>query len=594
MGQFPLVAVIVGAGLLLCAIINTLSRAAQGPSIWFFWLGVAVIVAPVVYRLCSGEASVGERVALVCLLGLSLYLVKLMRDPSGYSMPDEWFHAYNAQQIVARHELFSPNSLLTITPKYPGLEGATSSLMSLTGMSSFGAGLIMIAVARLVLIMSLFVLFAKVSGSYRVAGLGAAAYAGNSNFLYFGAMFSYESLALPLFVVVLAMIAARSKVDRTRHGEWAVPLVLIIAAIVVTHHLTSYFLDVVLVGLALVPMLSRGRLKGLRIAPLALVSVGLTVAWLMVVASETVGYISPVVDQAFKQTLQTLTGESSARVPFQAGPGGIVTPAAERIMGFAAVAVLLVALPFGLVAMWRKHRRDLLGLLLALAGLAYFGVLGLRLAPSAWEVANRTNEFLFVGLGLVVAYAVVSRLPPDASRRWTRIGSFIVAVAAAVAVVGGAITGWPVDAVLSSPIKIVASGHREIYSQPIALGKWVRTHLPNDGFGALDADARPILLYGDKRVYIEQTAGIEDILTTPSLSEGNLATLRAYKIRYVVVDERLRARDASRGYGFSMTPPGGPRDELQPPSVAAKFARLGAPLIYDDGNIFIYDLKNVR
>ncbi len=594
MGQFPLVAVLAGAGLLLCSVIDSLSRATQAPSIWFFWLGVAVIVAPVVYRLCAEDASVGERVALVCLLGLSLYLVKLMRDPFGYSMPDEWFHAYNAQQIVAHHVLFSPNSLLTITPKYPGLEGATSALMSLTGMSSFGAGLIMIAAARLVLMMSLFVLFAKVSGSYRVAGLGAAAYAGNSNFLYFGAMFSYESLALPLFVVVLAMIAVRSTADRSRQREWAVPLVLIIAAIVVTHHLTSYFLDVVLIVLAVAPLLSRRRLRSLKVWPFALVSVGLTLTWLVVVASETVGYISPVVDKAFTQTLQTVTGTSAARAPFQAGPGGITTPPAEKLMGFAAVFVLLIALPLGLIVLWRKHRRDLFGVLLGLAAIAYFGVLGLRIAPSAWEVANRTNEFLFVGLGLVVAYAVASRLPSAASRHRHRIASGAVAVAAAVVVVGGAITGWPVDSILASPIRVVASGHRKIESQSIAVGRWVGSHLPNDGFGALDADARPIQLYGDKRVYIEQTASIESILTSSSISEGNLATLRSYGIRYVVVDMRLRARDAARGYGFSVKPPGGPRDQLQPLAVALKFADLGAPLVYDSGNVFIYDLGAVR
>src|SRR5579875_3854737 len=229
--RFPHVAAITSLGVMLCAVIDALSRATMAPSIWFFWLGIAAIVAPVLYRLCAADASAFERVSLVCLLGLSLYAIKMMREPFGYTMPDEFFHAHNAAQIAATHRLFGSDSMLPISTKYPGLEGATSALMLMTGMSSFGAGLIVIAAARTMLMVALFVLFSKLSGSPRVAGLGAAIYAGNSNFLYFDAMFSYESLALALLAVVLAGLALRSDAGAAARREWTLPLLLAIAGI---------------------------------------------------------------------------------------------------------------------------------------------------------------------------------------------------------------------------------------------------------------------------------------------------------------------------------------------------------------------------
>jgi hypothetical protein len=186
-----------GLGLLVCSIANALSRAALEPTPLLFWAGVLLIAVPIFHRLTAESASAPERLALVCLLGLSLYCIKVFRDAPFYTFSDELVHAFNANQISAHHHLFRENPILDVTPSFPGLEGATSALMKLTGVSSFVAGVVLIGAARLVLIASLFLLFHRVSGSARIAGLGAAIYTGNFNFLYWGAQFSYESLALP-------------------------------------------------------------------------------------------------------------------------------------------------------------------------------------------------------------------------------------------------------------------------------------------------------------------------------------------------------------------------------------------------------------
>jgi hypothetical protein len=585
LGAFPIVALVVSIGLAICSVTDALARASSTPSVWFLWLGIGVIVVPVIYRLCSADASVGERVAIVCLFGLALYAVKVMRDPFSFGMPDEFFHAFNAQQIAIHHHLFNANSGLPVSTRYPGLEGATSALMSLTGMSAFGAGLIVIGAARLVLMVALFVLFRKISGSARIAGLGAAIYAGNGNFLYFSAMFSYESLALPLFVVVLATIAVRADtVDRERR-HWAFALVLMIAAVVVTHHLTSYLMDLVLVTLAVIPAVARKRTDSLHVWPFAAVSVALTTAWLAVVASVTVGYISPVVTAAFQETIQTIAGDAAPRAPFSAAAGGAATPVPERVLVIASLVILFVALPFGLVAVWRRHRRNPLALLLSLAALGFFGALLLRFSPSAWEIGNRMSETLFIGLGFIAAYAVVARLLPRA--RWW--GPAIAAAASAVVVTGGAITGWPADVSLAAPVRIVADGH-QIESESVALGRWARMNLPGAYFGAPQGDARTLLMYGDGRILSGSADDVDHIITSQTVTAGDLNQLYRRGVRYIVVDTRERGDDDAAAYSFSIHGPSGTFNRLYPSSIVSKFDNVPLARIYDSGNIVIFRL----
>src|ERR1700733_5840749 len=215
-----------GLGLLLCAGADAISRATLSGAMPLYWIGILVLALPIFFRLTSEDASARERLALVCLFGLSLYLVKVFRDAPMFTFADELIHAFNANQIAGHHHLFRENPILAATPYYPGLEGAASALMKLTGASAYGAGLVLIGAARLVLVASLFLLFQRVSGSARAAGLGVAIYAGNFNFLYWGAQFSYESLALPLLLLALMALAEREAAPKEALRTWGAPVAL--------------------------------------------------------------------------------------------------------------------------------------------------------------------------------------------------------------------------------------------------------------------------------------------------------------------------------------------------------------------------------
>ena len=121
-----------------------------------------------------------------------LYVVKVMHSPTQFTFGDELQHWLTAQNLLTAQHLFSQNSILPISPYYPGLEIVTSALVNLTGMSIYSAGILIIAAARLVLVLTLYVIYEIISHSPRVAGLGTLLYIANPMFLFFDAQFAYE------------------------------------------------------------------------------------------------------------------------------------------------------------------------------------------------------------------------------------------------------------------------------------------------------------------------------------------------------------------------------------------------------------------
>jgi hypothetical protein len=587
LGHVAPIACSASVGLLICSAADALSRATRGSPQLVFWTGALLIVLPVFFRLTSSAASPRERLALVCLLGLALYAIKLLRDPYTYTFPDELAHSYNAQQIALHHKLFNANPILAVTPKYPGLEGATSALMSLTGLSSFGAGRIVLGAARLVEVAGLFLLFSRLSRSARAGGLGAAIYTANANFLFFGAQFSYESLALPLLIVVLVAVAERAAQPPSRAAAWAVPIVLGTGAVVVTHHLTAYALAIILVALTAMQFVLRRRTSAPSPWPFALLAVALCVVWLVVVASTTVGYLSPVLSRAFNATVHTISGESAPRKLFSAtGAGSSTTaaPAIEQALAFISVALLAAGLPFGLRQIWRRHRAQPFAFILGAAAVALFATFPLRFAPLAWETANRAAEFLFIGLAFVLGFvgvAVLTRRP----RRWP--ARAILTGCFAVVFAGGVISGWPTSTRLSQPLRVSAQGH-VIESERLALSRWVAAHLPGGRFVAADLDARLLLDFGRANAFAgHSSSDFADIITTDKLAPFELAILRDNRIRYVLED-----RQVDPNLFFSVRPGGGVKEELLSPAAVLKFESLPAAAVFDSGQLIVYDLRD--
>jgi hypothetical protein len=635
-GWLPALSLVGAVGLLLVAVADTLSRSGQGQYESVFWLGLLVLTVPIAARLASSEPSRRERLGLVVVLGLGLYVIKVMHSPYGFTFSDELIHAHNVDKILETGTLFSANPILPVTPLYPGLETVTAALASVSGLSVFSAGLVVVGVARLILALALYLFYEEVSGSARLAGIATLLYMANANFLFWSAQFSYESMALPLATLVL-FVAVRRAMERqdVQRTGYTLVVLLGILAVVITHHLTSYFLAAFFLIWTLVLLFLRVRallttpttsadesstqrkpdtfiervrrrssrrllahnesedFTGVRSfaepAGWAMVSLIACALWLVGVASLTISYLTPVLGEAVVSILQIIAGEASARQLFQSA-SGYIAPVWERLTGFGSVLLMLLGLPIGLRRLWRRFRSQPIAVMLAGAGLAYFAMLGLRFSPAAWETANRTSEFLFIGLSFVLALAVVEVWN---LQRTPWLGRAAVLGSVGVIFVGGVISGWSPQLRLSRPIRVTV-GDVAIEPQGFAAARGMRAMLgPNHRVATDESNARLMLQYGEQLTLSGRYPDIEDLLGTSDVPDWEVQLIQAQQIQYIEVDRRLISQDNMQGYYFDET--GGrplASSELIDPEVAGKFDRLtNISRILDSGHIAIYDTK---
>ena len=584
----PVIALLAAIGLFLCSLANALSRATLAPSPLIYWVGLLVIALPIFFRLSSTEPSYRERLGLILLLGLALYCVKVVHDGIFFTFPDEYVHAYNVHNIESYNHLYHFNPAISTSPYYPGLEGATSALTMLTGTSIYVSGTILIGAARLTLMAALFFLFARLSGSARGAGIGVAVYAGTSNFLFWGAQFSYESLSLPLLVVVLMAFAEREEAPAQARGAWAVPMVLGILAITITHHLSSYALALIFVALAVLYRVI--KIDRPNPWPFAALSVGAALGWLLIAARSTTGYLFPVLEEAVKAIWKTASGESAPRTLFHQASSSAetvaATPLAARAMALLAVAALAAGAFVGLRQVWRRERGKPMVLLFCAGALAFFAALTLRFAPAAWETGNRAGGYFFIGLAFVCIYGAAELLRRGSNPIRRRL---LLAGALGVVLVGGAISGWPWDIQLARPLQATADDAR-IESEPLALAEFARKRLDGSRFAAPEADARLLLTPGGQLAYGGQGPDIEDIVDEADFPSWQLQLLEENHLPFVVADRRLLSEDTLRGGYFTVRGQYG--DEQREKEVVHKFARIPAGRVWHSGRIVLYNLRD--
>ncbi len=576
-------------GLLVVSVGLALSRShpQSGWAELLFWSGLCLIVLPPAARLIAPSAARAERAGLLLVVGVLLYLVKVVHDPFGFTYADEWVHVFNAQQIAQTGSLFNGNPILPVTARYPGLEGVTSAVASLTHLSGFVSGVLVVGAARLVFVLALFLLFERITGSARIAGIAGLVYLTNPNFLFWSAQYSYESLALPLALfAVVAVVATRrpaSTASPPARIAWAVIACLAITATAMSHHLTAFALCGYLVAACLVASLRRSTRREAPWLPAAF-ALAATALWVRAVAPGTGHYLLPVLTHAYHQSVATLLGHTTGRSLFGGGSGEhLVAPAWQRLVALASVALIALALPLGLIEVRRRFPRNPFAIVLAAAAVAYVAVMPMRLVPAAWETSNRSSEFLFIGIALTFALAL-SR--PGIPRRLALLAP---PVAIGILLVGGTVAGWPPRVLLSLPYRADAGRGAEIVPQPEAAAVWARTALgPRRRFVAPEAVGRELLVHGGETAFVTSAPfNAATILFEGTMTSGIVDGLTAQSIGFVAEDRLTAGDDSMAGY-FFRSAQGTHRVD---PAALEKFdAYPGVDRLLDSGDIVIYDV----
>lgn len=593
-GWLPLLSLSSACGLLVMSLGFTGARL-EGPwARWgepLFWLGLLVIFVPVALRLLAVQVSRRERIGLAVVLGMALYLVKIASYPTMFALHDEFLHWRTADDIMRGGELFAANPLLPVSALYPGLETITAGLASVSGMSLFLAGTIILGAARLLFALALYLFFEQVGRSARIAGIATVLYMVNPKFIVFDAQFAYESLALPITALLLFLLVRRSRERGALRLGLTVAALPTLGLLVITHHLTSFAVVGFLLlwsVVALVARLVRPRSVG-GPGGIAILGLVLCAAWLIYVATLVVGYLAPSIEGSVTELLRVIAGEDAGRQLFRDSTGQ-VAPLWERATGFASTLLILFGMPFGLYQLWRRYRMSPVAVALGLAALAYPASLTLRFTQAGGEVSDRAAGVLFFAVAFVLALAIVR--PRAVGGR--RILQYVaLTTLAALLFVGEVIVGsGPSWARLPGPY-LVASDARSIEPLGLDAAFWTRAYLGPDNRIATDRiNALLLGSYGHQRTVTHAADGIDISPLFFSLGYGTVQEdiVRRGAIGYLVVDRRLSTALPGLGIYFE-APEADANRHLQPidPAALAKFDRLSdISRIYDSGDIVIY------
>ncbi|MGH2938055.1 MAG: hypothetical protein ACRDPE_08040 [Solirubrobacterales bacterium] len=609
LGAMPLLALVAAGGLILIALGDNLAREGRTGAQPLFWAGLAVIYAPIAYRLLGSGAGRAERIGLVLTLALTLYMVKVLRSPAEFVRFDElgWWRA--THEPILTGGLFESNPLNPATAGFPSLAAVTAALSQLSGLGIFHSGLIVIGLARGILVLALFLFLERVTGSARGAGVGIAVYACNPSFLYFDAQFGYESLALGCAAVFLLAALRWSRIERVAIGTevtGSAALVLLLACeLAITHHMTS----LAMIGFLWVWLALRRRaLRGgdsaeLRLLGPLLPAVAITVAfalWFVFVAGgETLNELGGVFSRAFNSIVDLVSGSEGSKRLFSGS--GESQPPAARALAIASVVPVLALLVAGLRVIWRERVRDPLWLALALVALLYPVTLGLRLTQAGSETSQRASEFVFLGVAFLAAMLVARRPrgePGPRSDRARRLLARLALTAVALVTFVGAFLLGELQATRQPGPYLVGAEDRTVTPQGVAAAGFAAAHLEPRGRVLTDRTTATLLgSYGGTDPIFGRYDGISlpRVLFAPRFEHADERVIHGQSLSFVVVDRRLSRERPLIGYYVESDEPGAfVRKHAVGSRVLEKLASVpNVSKIYANGQIVIYDTSEL-
>ncbi|GIF18097.1 hypothetical protein BJ973_008938 [Actinoplanes tereljensis] len=546
-----------------------------------FWLGMLVFTLPAAYWAGRRATSSRLRLAVIVAYACFTYLPKLLRNPTGPLYHDEFAHWRQSREILLDGRLFEANPIVRVVGDFPGLHSAVASVASLTGISVWHAALAVLIGAHLLLVLGVTVLAQEIWRDGRTAAIAALAYGLNSSFLFFDTQFGYESLAIALWVWTLVALV------RAMRAPAKAPIaVLLIAATVVTHHLTALGLIATMLIIAVAATIKRRDAVAATAWLLTLTAAVLTTSWLLWVAPKTAGYLDPYLAKALNQFAGMFSDNGeSGRTLFKQS----IAPWWEQKTAFVAQGCALAAMTAAAVHLYRTRNRDPLALAMLVLGVCYFPAVLLILTPSGAEGARRSWAFSYLGIALVVAPLAVRLLD-----RWAGKAAAALLTVFAIVMVGNTAAGMNPSYRFPGP-PVYGSDTRALIPEVAAAADWLRA---TQGRGLrIVADRYSGLIFGSFGGQDPVTGSVtfptyDVYLTQPGqpVNPALIGQLSAWRFGYLVVDRRMAREVPEIGIYFENNEPiahnGRPGFTL---GQLTKFDHTPWTIkIYDSGNIAIY------
>jgi hypothetical protein len=592
----PLAVVALGTsgGLLVQSFGYALGRAGhEGLALALFFLGLVAIFAVSAWRLLDVQATRGERIAVSVTLVLGLTASIFMVSPLLFDGYDDLLHQASLWQWGAHRGALAHNSLLPVSPDYPGLEALTLGFRWTTGLPLVVCEMATVLLSRIILVLVVFFVVERLTTSSRAAGAGVVLYAASPQFYAFNASFSYQTLALALGAGCIYLLLRVVDHERQPIPEWSLRgwLWLSIAccvATVVTHHLVGWLTVGLLVVWFVALAISRRSAGARAVGTVAGVGLLAALVWTAVHWALLAHYLGPILSEPVDAVVGL--AEGNRRSLFQ-GAGTFTTPRWEQaVMLGAAVAIvaLIVVAIRAVLSDKTSLRGGRLRWIPIVIALGYLLVLGSRLAAGSEELGGRLSTFVFFGIAIVGGawYATVSR---------TLWKPAVVGVAV-LCCLGGMLLGSGPDWLdVPGPFVAPSADQRSIDAASVAAARWAATNLPANSVIAADRDNSALMAalgHLDPESEASGGSNVGPLYFARTWGAADTALVRRAHIRYLLVDQRLDTGPPAFGTYFEPGETTG-RDLLTHGELA-KFAYVwGMQRIYDNGPIQIYDLAQL-
>ena len=164
----------------------------------------------------------------------------LLSNPVMATRFDETLHVTTLVNLIDRSSFFEPNSMLPVSPHFPGLELATAGLHWTTGLPLIVCQVLVVLTARITFVLALFLLTSRIGRSTRVGAAAVLLYAGSAQFYFFNAQYSYQTVAIAMSMAAFYLLIRAFDAPEERPWKTLLALQACLAALAITHHLTSW------------------------------------------------------------------------------------------------------------------------------------------------------------------------------------------------------------------------------------------------------------------------------------------------------------------------------------------------------------------
>lgn len=560
----------------------------EGLPIVLWYVGFVVVVAPFAALLQVPGRTGHQRLGASLALTLIVYASWLLSNPLMSTRFDENLHVTTLVDLVEHAEFFQLNSMLPVSPHFPGLELATAGLHWLTGLPLFVCQVLVVATARVTFAAALFLLASRVGRSTTVGAVAVLLYAASNQFYFFNAQFSYQTVAIAMVMASFYLLARAF--DAPQDWPWA-PLVtaqVCLAGLAITHHLTSWIMLATLWTLALFFWWGQEKRRFQLTLLTAELATAVAAGWTAVIAPLLIDYLTPIFNAATSELAGLLQG-GAARPP-GSGTAGVPTPTWEVMVMFGSLLLwCLLLLPAGWAA-WRHRsigatRARYVPLLIAVV----FPALQLaRFSEAASEVADRASTFVFMAMAVVVGAWLASRL------RTLRV---LFVPGALLLVLGGTILGSGPDWQRVPGPFLAGAEQRSVDSTTVAVAEWAGRYLPDGSNVASDATFSRVIPNFADVTSVTQPAGFESVtpmFISESFDQTSLELILRNEVDFVVVDTRLVGQTVRSGAFYEGGAGYGAAAATVTPAMVAKFAEEPGFDLVLDGPVKVYDVRSLR